>query len=117
MELAFCCLNTNARNYAKLGMLMFNDGVWNGQQILPPGLVQKMIEPLGTSYYGYSTWLSLDTEPSYYWFSGHLGQYIIVVPEHNIIIVRLGETRANSVDFRTVELPRYVELAIEMTQQ
>ena len=27
MELAFCCLNTNARNYAKLGMLMLNNGV------------------------------------------------------------------------------------------
>jgi len=30
MELTYCCLNTNARNYAKLGLLMLNKGRWNG---------------------------------------------------------------------------------------
>ena len=116
MELAFCCLNTNARNYAKLGMLMLNGGEWNGQQIVPKQFVSNMIEPLANSFYGYSTWLNLNYDPSYFWFSGHLGQYIINIPEHNIVIVRLGETRDNSVDFKTVELPQYVALALEMTQ-
>ena len=32
MELAFCCLNSNARNYAKLGQLMLQDGQWLGEQ-------------------------------------------------------------------------------------
>lgn len=116
MELAFCCISTNARNYAKLGMLMLNSGEWNGQQIIQKQFINHMTKPLGNSYYGYSTWLSLDSDPAYFWYSGHLGQYIINIPEHNIVIVRLGETRDNSVDFRTVELPKYVALALEMTQ-
>ena len=33
MELTYCCLSTNARNYAKLGLLMMNKGNWNGQQL------------------------------------------------------------------------------------
>jgi len=99
MELVFCCLNTNARNYAKLGLLMLQNGRWQNQQIVSPAFIQTMIQPLGQSYYGYSTWLGLDKDPAYYHFSGHLGQYIIVIPEHNMIVVRLGEKRDESMDF------------------
>ena len=114
LELTFCCLNTNARNYAKLGLLMLNNGNWKGQQLVPSDFIKTMIQPLGTSYYGYSTWLALDNDPAYYHFSGHLGQYIIVVPEHNMVVVRLGEARDNSINFRTEELPEYVRQAIAL---
>lgn len=114
MELAFCCINTNARNFAKLGQLMLNGGQWNDQQIVSREFVQQMIEPLGQDFYGYSTWLNLENDPAYYWFSGHLGQYVINVPEHNMVIVRLGETRDDSVDFKTVELPEYVRVALQL---
>ena len=117
LELTFCCLNTNARNYAKLGLLMLNNGVWNGQQLVPNSFIQTMIQPLGTSYYGYSTWLALDNDPAYYHFSGHLGQFIIVVPEHNMVVVRLGETRDNSIDFRTEETPEYVRQALALISE
>lgn len=117
MELAYCCINTNARNFAKLGLLMLNSGQWNGQQLVPSKFIQTMTTPIGQPYYGYSTWLSLDTEPGYYWFSGHLGQYIIVVPEHNMIIVRIGETRNNDLDFRSTELPEYVNQALRLVSQ
>ncbi len=112
MELAFCCLNTNARNYAKLGMLMLNNGVWNGQQLLPAGLVEKMIEPVGQDYYGYSTWLGLDHEPAYYNMSGHLGQFVIVVPEHNLVIVRLGEGTDPNREMMESEIPFIIEEAL-----
>ena len=115
LELVFCCLNTNARNYAKLGMLMLNKGNWQGQQLVPAEFIQAMATPVGTPYYGYSTWLGLDNEPAYYHFSGHLGQYIIVVPEHNMVVVRLGEARDDTIDFRTVELPEYVRQALMLS--
>ena len=115
-ELTFCCLNTNARNYAKLGMLMLNNGFWNNQQVIPSHFIQRMIQPLGQDYYGYSTWLGLDRDPAYYHFSGHLGQYIIVVPEHNMVVVRLGETRNNAKDFRQEQVPEYVQAALALTQ-
>ena len=113
MELVYCCVNTNARNFAKLGILLQNNGRWNNQQILPSSFVQKMIRPDGQPYYGLSTWLELEKTPNYHWYSGHLGQYIISVPEHNMVIVRLGESRSADVDFRTVTLPKYVEESLK----
>ena len=91
MELTFCCLNTNARNYSKLGLLMNNGGRWNDQQLIPADFVQQMITPGLEQGYGLSTWLGMHESPAYFWFSGHLGQYIISVPEHNMVVVRLGE--------------------------
>jgi CubicO group peptidase (beta-lactamase class C family) len=114
MELVFCCLNTNARNFAKLGQLMLNQGRWNGQQLVPAHFVQQMIQPVGKPFYGLSTWLSPDTSPSYYWMSGHLGQYVIAIPAHNMIVVRLGETINPNKDFRTETLPEYVKAALDL---
>lgn len=114
MELVYCCLNTNARNYAKLGQLMLDRGEWNGQQLINSKFIDKMIEPAGQRYYGLSTWLAPDDTPSYYWFSGHLGQYIIVIPTHNVVIVRLGEQMNPDEDFRTQTLPRYVSTVLDI---
>jgi len=114
MELVFCCINTNARNFSKLGLLMLNNGNWNGKQIVPADFIEEMIKPVGQSYYGLSTWLSPESSPSYYWFSGHLGQYIINVPEHNMVVVRLGETRNPRKDFRADTLPSYVKTALSL---
>lgn len=114
LEFVYCCLNTNARNYAKLGLLMLANGKWNKQQLVPAAFVQRMITPVGKPYYGLSTWLGLEYNPAHYHFSGHLGQYIINVPEYDMVIVRLGETRDDSIDFRTEELPIYVEQALDL---
>lgn len=112
MELVYCCINTNARNFAKLGLLMLNNGKWNDQQLVPERFVSEMTKPVGQPFYGLSTWLALEHEPSYYWFSGHLGQYIINVPEHNMIVIRLGEGLNPDENFRTTTLPRYVQMAL-----
>jgi len=100
MELVFCCVNTNARNFAKLGVLMMNQGNWNDQQIISTNYVQKMISQVSEMDYDYglSTWLDYGQEPKFYWFSGHLGQYIINVPKHNLVIVRLGEFTSPEID-------------------
>ncbi len=112
MELVYCCINTNARNFAKLGLLMLNNGNWNGQQLVPAAFIEEMIKPVGQSYYGLSTWLAPEHKPAYYWFSGHLGQYIINVPEHNMVVVRLGERTNPDEDFRANTIPRYIEMAL-----
>lgn len=114
MELVFCCINTNARNFAKLGLLMMNDGRWNGRQLVPAAFVKQMIEPIGKPFYGLSTWLSPASSPSFYWMSGHLGQYVINIPEHNMVLVRLGETRDPDKDFREETLPEYIDAALTL---
>jgi len=115
MELVYCCINTNARNYAKLGLLMLNGGNWNGQQVISKNFIEKMISPVSTDYYGYSTWINNTSSPSYFWFSGHLGQYIIVIPEHKMVVIRLGESRASETDFKENEVPMLIEEALRLT--
>jgi CubicO group peptidase (beta-lactamase class C family) len=114
MELAYCCLNSNARNFAKLGQLMLNNGRWSGRQVVPEAFIRKMIQPDGQHNYGYSTWLNYDNNPPFYHFSGHLGQSITVVPEHKLVVVRLGERRDTDVDFQTEEIPAYVDEAMRL---
>ncbi|MEO1594958.1 MAG: serine hydrolase [Pseudomonadota bacterium] len=92
MELAYCCINTNARNYAKLGQLLLQDGNWDGRQLIDAGFIERMRTPRATDYYGYSTWMNYKADPAFYYFSGHLGQFIIVAPEHDLVVVRLGRT-------------------------
>ncbi|MDB4285773.1 beta-lactamase family protein [bacterium] len=114
MELAYCCLNTNARNYAKLGQLMLQDGNWDEQQLVPSAFAKLMYTPHTVANYGYSTWINNDHQPNYYLFRGHLGQYIIVIPEHNLVVVRLGKTRGDGESDVDGMINRYVDEAVEL---
>jgi len=94
-EKAFCCVNSNARDFARFGKLYEHFGNWEGQQILDTAYVKKSISPrLDTSpYYGYSWWLSDYKGKKIAYMRGVLGQYVIIIPEDNLIIVRLGKKR------------------------
>ena len=116
MEMVFCCINSNARNFAKLGQLMLDNGNWNGQQVVPEHFIKKMIQPDGADHYGYSTWLNYENNPPFYHFSGHLGQSINVVPGHRLVVVRLGERRNDKKDFQTESLPEYVAEALRLIE-
>src|SRR5690606_2408655 len=100
MEKAYCCLNSNVRDFAKFGQLLLQDGKWNGRQILDSAFVQKMVTPNYEAFnknesarYGYSIWTDYEHEPEFYGMMGHLGQRVIVVPEENLVIVRLGHEK------------------------
>src|ERR1043165_1153230 len=88
-ELAFCCFNSNARDFARFGKLMLHQGNWNGTQILDSTFNALATTGALVPYYGYSFWLynCNGTKVFYQW--GILGQYIITIPEYNLIIVRL----------------------------
>lgn len=89
-EMAYCCFNTNARDFARFGKLMLYQGNWNGTQLLDTSFVQMATVPALSPNYGYSFWLdhSQNTKVFFQW--GFCGQYIITVPEYNLVIVRLG---------------------------
>lgn len=92
--LTFCCFNSNARDFARFGKLLDNKGNWEGSQLLDSNFVQMATNPQMTNYYGYSFWLdNQDFDTPVFYMRGILGQYIIVVPEENIVIVRLGHQR------------------------
>ena len=112
MEKAYCCFNSNARDFARLGQLVLQNGYWN----IPQGRISvvdsayiaqattsatylKAVLPDGReapcTMYGYQFWLMEYQGHAVKYFRGILGQYIIVIPDLNTVIVRLGHKRAS----------------------
>ena len=92
MEKTFCCIHSNAKDYAKIGQLVLNNGKVDSIQIISQNYIEHMRTPTPHSKgaYGYGIWINQDAKYKHYYFWGILGQYIIVVPEKNIVIVRTG---------------------------
>ena len=93
LEKAYCCIASNARDFAKFGKLFKDYGNWNGRQLLDSGFVAKAIVPRfeDSPEYGYGLWLSDYKSKEIFYLRGVLGQYVIVIPEDDLIIVRLGK--------------------------
>ncbi|MDO4727998.1 MAG: serine hydrolase [Bacteroidota bacterium] len=94
IEKAYCCIASNARDFARLGKLYKQHGKWNGKQILDSTFVQLSTKPrFKDTPYGYGFWLSDYLGKHIYYMRGHLGQFVIVIPEDNLMIVRLGHLK------------------------
>ncbi len=98
MEKTFCCIHAIPRDFAKLGQLMLNNGKVDSVQVLNPDFVQKMITPTKESggIYGMGIWINNDNPVKHYFFLGLQGQYIIVVPEYQMVIVRTGSYKGQT---------------------
>ena len=86
-----------ARNWARLGMLYLNDGVWNGERLLPSGFVKFVSTPAPAwrdSSYGGMVWLNSrgvwKLPRDAFAFRGAGGQDTYVVPSRRLVIVRMG---------------------------
>lgn len=92
MEKTYCCIHSNARDFAKLGQLFLDDGKAEDQQILNLDFINQMRTPTKKSedIYGMGFWINNDNPIKHYYFLGLQGQYIIMIPEHNMVIVRTG---------------------------
>ncbi len=97
MEKAYCCIHSNARDFAKLGQLFLDDGKAGDHQILNADFIEEMRTPTEKSQniYGMGLWINHDNPIKHYYFLGLQGQYIIMVPEHNMVIVKTGSYSSN----------------------
>ena len=109
-EKAYCCFNSNARDFARFGKLYKDNGLWNSKRLLDSAFVKKSLTArfLSSPQYGYGFWLGNFQEKNYFAMRGHLGQYVIVFPKENIIIVRLGRMEESK------EERIYIEEAFKM---
>lgn len=87
-----------ARDWAKLGHLYANDGLWNGEQILPPGWVEYSAQETEESDGEYAahfwTYPRKDGLPKdCLLMDGFEGQFVLVIPSQKLVIVRLGCTK------------------------
>jgi CubicO group peptidase (beta-lactamase class C family) len=98
-----------ARDWARYGQFLLQDGVWQGQELLPLGYVTMMASPVAASggQYGKGqTWLwgsdaatpGVNPDAAFgipgdtFWMSGHDGQNIAIIKSRQLVIVRLGLT-------------------------
>jgi len=91
---------TNARDLARLGLLYLNEGVWNGKRILPESWTRFVRTPAPSTrqigrFYGGTFWLvpddRTDVPQDAYTTNGNRGQYTMIIPSYDLIIVRRGE--------------------------
>jgi len=87
----------SGRDWARLGLLLLQDGVWMGERLLPEGFVDFVSTPApawNPPQYGGLFWLQtagdMNLPKSAYNMSGQGGQYVFIVPTHDLVIVRLG---------------------------
>jgi CubicO group peptidase (beta-lactamase class C family) len=95
----------SARDWARLGLLFLQDGVWQGRKLLPEGWVVYTsipTKPAPDARYGAHMWLKLPDSPNLgeppmpadaYYMLGYDQQIVAIVPSRDLVIVRLGLTR------------------------
>ena len=90
---------TNARDLARFGMLYLQNGLWNGERLLSKEWINFVRTPAPSTaktgnFYGGQWWLlpddRTDVPHDAYSTAGNRGQYVIVVPSHDLVIVRRG---------------------------
>ena len=84
----------SSEDHARFGLLFLRDGLWKGKRLISSEWINKMRIPSdNNSSYGYMWWLNRDQRKweglseNIYYGSGFGGNYIIVVPDHDIVIV------------------------------
>ena len=87
----YCCLDTPSREFARFGELFLRDGEWRGTQVVPAQWANTSTRSQTFGHYGYQWWL--DVSPGglpIYSALGHDGQYIHVIDDLDMVIVRNG---------------------------
>lgn len=125
-EKAYCCFFSNARDFARIGQLYLRQGVWQGDTLVSPDYVQASITPSGltdartnktSDHYGYQWWLLPDYKNQYVFYArGILGQYIIVIPEKELVIVRLGKKRGERINNHPSEVMAMIDALNNMVR-
>ena len=95
-------LYATARDWARFGQWYLQDGVWEGERLLPEGWVERSTTPVDLptdNPYGWQWWLNTGPDgerrmPSVpsdaYWASGNEGQQVVIVASEDLVVVRLG---------------------------
>ncbi len=101
---AYCCFYARARDFARIGLLVMNQGrAANGQPVVDSTYFRQMVSPAqgvvdtsgrSVDFYGYQWWLVNYKGREIYYARGIQGQYVFVVPADNLVVVRLGHQRS-----------------------
>ena len=100
-----------ARNWARLGLLYLQDGMWQGQRILPEGWSTFVSTPAPAwkqPVYGGLFWVNGDgawnIPKTAYMANGAGGQRTFVIPTHDLVVVRMGHYRGDRAGMKALNL-------------
>jgi CubicO group peptidase (beta-lactamase class C family) len=102
-----------ARDWARLGNLYLQDGVWNGHRILPKGF-SKFVSTLAPAWvadsrpiYGGFFWINgdgaLPVPKDTFFMAGAGGQFTMIIPSHDLVVVRLGHFRGHDAGVKALD--------------
>lgn len=120
-EKAFCCFYATARDFARLGQLAIQKGAWNGHQLVPKNFMELSTQPATelmakgkkNMRYGYHWWTDQYKNLDYYYARGILGQYIIVIPDYDLVVFRAGHIRGEKNERgHPIDMYHYIDAAL-----
>jgi CubicO group peptidase (beta-lactamase class C family) len=126
MEKAYCCFNSNARDFARWGQLILNNGTWANDTLISPEYVKAAIHPANLvdetgnkiNYYGYQWWIHDANGWKVPYMRGILGQYVFAIPEENAVVVRLGHKRSTEyTNHHPIDTYLYLETAKKLIDE
>ncbi|MDO9257367.1 MAG: serine hydrolase [Bacteroidales bacterium] len=121
IEKAYCCFNSTATDFARIGQMVLDSGQFNNQQIVSKDYLKLATSPAnwlkekdGKSLdsYGYQFWMLTYKAHKVVYARGVLGQYIFIIPSLNTVAVRLGTARS---DKRVNNLPEDIFTYLDAT--
>lgn len=123
LEKAFCCINSNIRDFARIGKLYMHQGNWEGIQLIDSAYVNQSIIPFDglevdgskNRTYGYSWWLTENKGLRIFYMRGMLNQFVICIPQKNMIVCKLsGKRRAKNKEHTPTEVAYCIDAALSM---
>lgn len=124
-----CCMLLPAQSWVRMAMLIMNDGVWDGERLLPEGYVSQMRAGSDENpYYGLGLWVAgpyierrgyahpdvpygkvLHSEPyldkDLFLFDGNSNQVVYMIPSQNLIVLRTGSAPPRDAPWDNAVLP------------
>lgn len=135
-EKAFCCFYATSRDFLRLGKLVNHKGNWNGEQLVSAEYVSQFCSPAPLTkpngkpnqLYGFQYWVYTGLPYEVTYFRGMSGQYIISIPEKDLVIVRTGSgtlpnwentdlIQDDALEGHYQELPAYISIGMALMTQ
>lgn len=115
MEKVSCCWYSSARDFARIAKLYKQMGFYGGHQLIDSNYIKESLKPAAiikadgskNIQYGYQWWILPHSNPSVYYCRGIRGQYIFLIPDKQLIVVRLGHRRSKEKDENDIPIDIY----------
>jgi len=125
-EKSYCCFTSTARDLAKIGQMVMQRGKWNGKQIVSEAYIEAMLKPAShlldenhkpVDFYGFQWWMTRYKDLDIKYARGIYGQYIILIPEKNTVIVRQGHKRdKEKIGEHPADFFKYIDMVLPMLE-